>query len=110
QVAIFLSDGGADTPFIKNNPSIIVIQIVENGLAHRDKQLKLYDVILRVNDNDFTNIKHQTAIDTLKTSGNKVRLLIHRLSPPFSEEIELEQFEKLGISIAGGIGNGYFTR
>lgn len=33
--------------------------------------------------------------------------LIRRLSPPITEQIELEHHENLGILITGGIGNEY---
>jgi hypothetical protein len=36
---------------------------------------RLYDIILRVNDVDYLNIKHDTAVQTLKMSGKKVRLV-----------------------------------
>ncbi|UJR20137.1 hypothetical protein I4U23_023269 [Adineta vaga] len=97
--------GGVDEPFIGPSfPFIIVIDITENGLAYQNKRLKLNDIILRVNDVDFTNIKHQQAIDSLKTAGQMIRLVIRRLSPPNCEELEWIHDGKLGIAIRGGIG------
>ncbi|CAF4346025.1 unnamed protein product, partial [Adineta steineri] len=90
--------------------SIIITNITENGLAYRNKQFKLYDIILRVNNFDFTNIKHQKAVDILRTSGHKIQLLIRRLAPSYSEEIELTHNGKLNIYIDGGIGNEYFIK
>ncbi|CAF0931594.1 unnamed protein product [Rotaria sordida] len=101
--------GGNDQPFVENFTSIIVIHITENGLVDRDGRLKLYDIILRVNGVDYSNIKHQTAVRILKMSRNIVRLLIRRLVPQLIEVIELKHSNgKLGIEIAGGIGSEYF--
>ncbi|CAF1278649.1 unnamed protein product, partial [Rotaria sp. Silwood1] len=105
----FTIAGGIDKPFLHHNfTSIIVKNIHENSLAHRDKRLKLYDIILYVNNIDFTNIKYQQAINILRKAGPTVKLLIRRLSPSNSEEIDLEHHGKLGISIAGGIGQECF--
>ncbi|CAF3822005.1 unnamed protein product [Adineta steineri] len=106
----FTITGGIDLPFINHHFNFIIItKIAGNGLAYRNKQLKLYDIILRVNNIDFTNIKHQTAADILRASGKKMQLLIRRLAPLYSEEIELKHSGKLGIYIKGGIGDEYFV-
>ncbi|CAF1406539.1 unnamed protein product [Rotaria sordida] len=86
---------------------ITIINISKNGLAYRDKRLELYDIILRVNNIDFTNIKHKEAVNILRKAGPEVKLLIRRLSPSINEEIKLKHNGKLGISIAGGIGKEY---
>ncbi|CAF1492147.1 unnamed protein product, partial [Adineta steineri] len=105
----FTIAGGNDRPIVNNFISIVVSRIIENGLADRDKQLRLYDIILRVNDIDYSNIKHHIAVEILKTSGKKVSLRIRRLTPRFMKIVELEhQSGKLGISIEGGIGSEYF--
>ncbi|CAF4896060.1 unnamed protein product [Rotaria sp. Silwood1] len=105
----FTIAGGIDIPFVHPRfTSIIVINISKNSIAHTDEGLKLYDIILRVNNIDFTNIKHHEAINVLKTSGPTVRLLIRRLSPSICENIEIEHNGKLGISITGGIGSEHF--
>ncbi|CAF1495763.1 unnamed protein product [Rotaria sordida] len=104
----FAIAGGIDIPFLHHNfISVIVININENSLVYRDKRLELYDIILRVNHIDFTNIKHQEAVNILRKAGPEVKLLIRRLSPSINEEIKLEHNGKLGISIAGGIGKEY---
>lgn len=74
--------------------------------------LRLYDLILRANDTNFTNIKHKKALDALRGTERKVRLVISRLSPPINEEIVLNVNHngKLGLSISGGIGNEYFKK
>ena len=64
--------GGTDTPCINNSSAVVVTRITEGGLADRDQSIKvrlfvysiyfysflfyirLHDIILRVNDMDFT--------------------------------------------------------
>ncbi|CAF1315487.1 unnamed protein product [Adineta ricciae] len=101
--------GGVDTPCINDSSAVVITRITEGGLADRDHRLRLHDIILRVNDIDFTNIEHQSAVDSLKTAGNDVLLTVRRLEPPAMEEIELEKPPNahLGFSIAGGISNEY---
>lgn len=36
---------------------------------------RLHDIILRVNEMDFTQIEHQAAVDGLKAAGNQVHLV-----------------------------------
>ncbi|UJR30241.1 hypothetical protein I4U23_017779 [Adineta vaga] len=101
--------GGVDTPCINDSSAVVITRITEDGLADRDRRLKLHDIILRVNDSDFTHIEHQAAVESLKAAGNDVVLLVRRLQPPAMEEIELEKPPNvhLGFSIAGGISNEY---
>jgi hypothetical protein len=35
----------------------------------------MHDIILRVNDIDYTDIDHQPAVDTLKATKNEVHLV-----------------------------------
>ncbi|CAF0737147.1 unnamed protein product [Adineta steineri] len=99
--------GGIDTPCISDSPAVVITRITEGGLADRDQRLKLHDIILRVNEMDFTQIEHQAAVDGLKAAGNHVSLSIRRLSPPVMEEIQLNRPPNahLGFSIAGGISH-----
>lgn len=99
--------GGYDTPCISDSPAVVITRITEGGLADRDQRLKLHDIILQVNDKDFTCIKHQDAVDELKAAGTHVHLSIRRLAPPIMEEIQLHKpaTAHLGFSIAGGISH-----
>ncbi|CAF3946743.1 unnamed protein product [Rotaria sp. Silwood2] len=109
----FTVAGGTHAPFLPRHrrlASIVIVNIIENSLAHRDKRLKLYDIILRVNNIDFTNIKYETAVHILRKAGPTVKLLIRRLSPSIGNEIILEHRGKLGITIRGGIGNECFPK
>ncbi|CAF0899067.1 unnamed protein product [Adineta steineri] len=103
--------GGSDKPYgHRSFPHIIIVDIRENGWAHRDQQLKIYDIILRINDTDVTNVRHLYALDVLKKAGATVQLSILRLSPPNMEMSEVECDGKLSVSIAGGIGTPYHQK
>ncbi|CAF3924884.1 unnamed protein product, partial [Rotaria sp. Silwood2] len=99
--------GGTDTPCINDSPAVVITRITEGGLADIDHRLKLHDIILSVNNIDFTHIEHQVAVDTLKSAESPVILIIRRLEPPIVEEIILEKPSNvhLGFSIAGGISH-----
>ncbi|CAF4594175.1 unnamed protein product [Rotaria sp. Silwood1] len=99
--------GGTDTPCITDSSAVVITRITESGLADIDHRLKLHDIILRVNNIDFTNIQHQAAVDTLKSAESPVILIVRRLAPPIMEEIVLEKPSNvhLGFSIAGGISH-----
>ncbi|CAF1058480.1 unnamed protein product [Adineta steineri] len=101
----FTISGGIDKPVHKHFTSIVISHIYENTVADRIEQLKLYDIILRVNDIDITNMKQETVVDILKRSGEQIKLFIRRLSPPIIKTIELQHNGRLGIRITGGIGN-----
>ncbi|CAF3694007.1 unnamed protein product [Rotaria sp. Silwood1] len=105
----FSIGGGTDVCGINGSKAIVVRGITKGGPADRDQQLKLYDIILRVNNMDFTNIKHQVARDILRTAGNHVNLLIRRLLPPILEEIQIEKLPntRWDLLIEGGIDREY---
>ncbi len=45
-------------------------------IARRKNSIcRLHDIILRVNEMDFTQIDHQAAVDGLKAAGNHVHLV-----------------------------------
>ncbi|CAF1106498.1 unnamed protein product [Adineta steineri] len=103
----FTIGGGIDKPVLNHFTSIIISHIYENALADGVEQLKSYDILLRVNDIDITNMKQETVVDILKRSGKQIKLFIRRLSPPIIKTIELQHNGRLGIRITGGIGREY---
>ncbi|CAF1086367.1 unnamed protein product [Didymodactylos carnosus] len=98
---------GSDSPCTMESPSVTVTRIIKNGIAWKDNKLRLHDIILRVNNIDFTTITHAAAVEALRNAGNKVTIYIRRLAPPYIEKIELHKssITSLGFSIAGGINN-----
>ncbi|CAF3354162.1 unnamed protein product, partial [Rotaria sp. Silwood2] len=101
----FSISGGTDAACSTGSRAVVITRITKGGLTDHDQRLKLYDIILRVNNIDFTDVEHQAAVDGLKTAVNDVNLLIRRLSPPILKEIYITNLSKahLGLSIAGGI-------
>ncbi|CAF4295133.1 unnamed protein product, partial [Adineta steineri] len=71
----FTISGGIDKPVHSYFTSIIISYIYENVLIDGVEQLKLYDIILRVNDIDITNMKQETVVDILKRSGEQIKLV-----------------------------------
>ncbi|CAF1555736.1 unnamed protein product [Rotaria sordida] len=105
----FSIGGGSDIFRINGSRAIVVTRITAGGLTDRDQQLKLHDIILRVNNINFTNIKHRTAVDILRAADNHVNLLIRRLLPPIQEKIyiKIPPGTNLGLLIVGGIDHEY---
>ncbi|KAI0980722.1 hypothetical protein GJ496_005684 [Pomphorhynchus laevis] len=96
--------GGIDAPCIPNDNSIYITRITPGGIADCDGRLRIHDILLRVNSVSFQNISHALAVDTLKSTGDKIVLKIKRLNPKHISEINLLQGPRgLGFSIAGGI-------
>lgn len=74
----FTVAGGTDNPHYKNDSSIYITRLIQNGPAYLDGRLKLEDIIVRVNDTELLDVKHSEAVSALKNSGNRVQLLIKR--------------------------------
>lgn len=77
----FTVAGGVDDPHHANDFSIYITRFIPDGPAALDGRLKLEDIIVRVDENDLTDVKHSEAVAALKNSGNRVQLLIKRRSP-----------------------------
>lgn len=77
----FTVAGGTDNPHYKNDNSIYITRLIQNGPAYLDGRLKLEDIIVRVDDTELTDVKHSEAVSALKNSGNRVQLLIKRRKP-----------------------------
>ncbi|CAF1394517.1 unnamed protein product [Rotaria sp. Silwood1] len=81
-------------------------RIFEKTVLRRKRH---HDIILRVNDTDFTQIEHQKAVDTFKSAESSVILVVRRLAPPTVEEVVLEKMSNVGLGfcICGGINQEY---
>lgn len=101
--------GGTDNPHIGTDTSIYITKVIPGGAAYADGRLQINDIIVAVNDVNVVDVSHATAVEALKTAGDKVKLNIKRKRgppPPKVVEIDLVKGSKgLGFSIAGGIGN-----
>lgn len=101
--------GGTDNPHIGTDTSIYITKVIPGGAAYADGRLQINDIICAVNDVNVVDVSHATAVEALKSAGDKVKLNVKRKRgppPPKIIEIELVKGTKgLGFSIAGGIGN-----
>uniref|UniRef100_A0A336KJF8 CSON010760 protein n=1 Tax=Culicoides sonorensis TaxID=179676 RepID=A0A336KJF8_CULSO len=101
--------GGTDNPHIGCDTSIYITKVIPGGAAYADGRLQINDIICAVNDVNVVDVSHATAVEALKSAGDKVKLNVKRKRgppPPKIIEIELVKGTKgLGFSIAGGIGN-----
>lgn len=101
--------GGTDNPHIGTDTSIYITKVIPGGAAYADGRLQVNDIILSVNDVTVVDVTHITAVEALRSAGDKIKLSIKRKRgppPPKILEIELVKGSKgLGFSIAGGIGN-----
>ncbi|CAF1058518.1 unnamed protein product [Adineta ricciae] len=107
-LGFFITGGFCTTSPTHQFTSIIVTKIIEESLVAQDNRLKVFDIILSVNNVDFSNISEQDALKILRKAGPRVRLIIRRLSPSIIEEIELQHDGKLNLTIAGGIDDEYY--
>lgn len=89
---------------------IIIHEVYPDGAAARDGRLWAGDQVLEVNNVDLRSVEHEVAIQTLRQSGNRVRMLVFRDEKPLEEKdlydiLTLDFMKKagkgLGISIVG---------
>ncbi|KAM9330677.1 multiple PDZ domain protein-like [Gastrophryne carolinensis] len=98
--------GGADTLL----GAIIIHEVYEEGAASKDGRLWAGDQILEVNGIDLRNATHDEAINVLRQTPQKVRLIVYRDEAQYKEEdmydilnVELQKKpgKGLGLSIVG---------
>lgn len=87
----FSISGGTDNPHNENDPSIYITKIIPGGAAHHDGQMKVGDIIVRVNGVDTVSVEHIVAVNALKSAGEEVVLKIRRVIeepvPPTYNEV-----------------------
>ncbi|XP_078575731.1 multiple PDZ domain protein-like [Branchiostoma floridae x Branchiostoma japonicum] len=98
--------GGSDTLL----GAIIIHEVYEEGAAAKDSRLWAGDQILEVNGEDLRNATHDHAINVLRQTPSRVRLIVFRdenqykeedLYDVFSVELEKRIGKGLGLSIVG---------
>ncbi|GMT32754.1 hypothetical protein PFISCL1PPCAC_24051 [Pristionchus fissidentatus] len=101
--------GGSDHvshPFGVEHPGVFISKIASNSAADRSGRLRIGDRILQVNDVDVRDAKHATAVDALKATGSRVRLMVcHDPQPAGLTEVVVRRRGDgpLGMSIHGGV-------
>ncbi|XP_043917171.1 multiple PDZ domain protein isoform X3 [Protopterus annectens] len=98
--------GGADTLL----GAIIIHEVYEEGAASKDGRLWAGDQILEVNGIDLRNTTHDEAINVLRQTPHKVRLMVYRdeaqykeddMYDVFTAELQKHPGRGLGLSIVG---------
>merc|ERR1712223_1720449 len=93
--------GGSDTLL----GAIFIHEVYEKGAAHKDGRLRPGDQILEVMSENLRNVTHSHALQALRQTPNRVKLIIHREDDEIYETLEVELLKKkdrgLGLSIVG---------
>ncbi|CAD5235472.1 unnamed protein product [Bursaphelenchus xylophilus] len=101
--------GGVDHcshPFGIDRPGVFISKISRNSAAAQTQRLRVGDRILSVNGIDLTKAKHAEAVQTLKNSGQLLKLGVsHDPQPKGLREITFTRRvgEQIGLAIFGGI-------
>ncbi|PIC18419.1 hypothetical protein B9Z55_024320 [Caenorhabditis nigoni] len=74
----FSITGGTDQPTEDGDTSIYVTNIIEGGAALADGHMRKNDIITKVNNISCENVRHEVAVNALKSSGNLVTLHLKR--------------------------------
>ena len=85
--------------------AIFIHEVYEKGAAHKDGRLRPGDQILEVMSENLRNVTHSHALQALRQTPNRVKLVIHREDDEIYETLEVELLKKkdrgLGLSIVG---------
>ena len=66
--------GGYGNQHVAGDNGIFVTRIIENSAAYYDRHIGPMDKILAVDHTIFDNVTHEFAVNTLKSTGNKVTI------------------------------------
>ncbi|CAB3410227.1 unnamed protein product [Caenorhabditis bovis] len=77
--------GGVGNEHIPGDTDIFVTKVIEGGAADTDGRLRVGDKILEVDNIALSNVSHEYAVDVLKNTGNRVRLLIQKNNGQFND-------------------------
>ncbi|CAO1394236.1 unnamed protein product [Diamesa serratosioi] len=96
--------GGCDT--LVNNGAIIV-NIVPDSVAAKDKRIQIFDQIIEINSSKMTAELTGEQIQRLvKQVQTRVKMVIYRADPSETETIELELTRKAGKNLGIGFCTG----
>ncbi|XP_053691628.1 inactivation-no-after-potential D protein [Sabethes cyaneus] len=91
--------GGCDT----NTTAIVIIDIIPNCAAHKDKRLQVFDQILDLNGTKITtDLTEQIIQKMIKQLTQKTRLTVYRPNSDEAETLEVDMLRKPGKHL--GIG------
>lgn len=92
--------GGVGNEHVPGDTGIYITKIIYDGAAYNDGRLRVGDKIICVDDTPLENVTHDFAVQTLKSTGNRVLLLYY--SNPHPEFTG----ESLNDVTSGIISNG----
>uniref|UniRef100_A0A0N5BZK4 Disks large homolog 1 n=1 Tax=Strongyloides papillosus TaxID=174720 RepID=A0A0N5BZK4_STREA len=78
----FSITGGSDQILENGGPHVYISDITPGGAVSADGRIKINDIILKINNVDCTNVPHKFVVQTLKESGNLVKLVLKRRINP----------------------------
>uniref|UniRef100_A0A914XXL3 Uncharacterized protein n=1 Tax=Panagrolaimus superbus TaxID=310955 RepID=A0A914XXL3_9BILA len=95
--------GGYGNQHVAGDNGIFVTRIIENSAAYYDGRIRSMDKILAVDNIIFDNVTHEFAVNTLKSTGNKVTIYYEK--NPYPDYVP-PPIDDSSRSITGiGIGN-----
>ncbi|EGT30129.1 CBN-DLG-1 protein [Caenorhabditis brenneri] len=89
--------GGLGNEHVKGDTDIFVTKIIPDGAADTDGRLREGDKILEVDQHSLINVTHEHAVDVLKNTGNRVRLLVQKGNGPIFNDSASQQFNTTPI-------------
>uniref|UniRef100_A0AC35EUN7 Uncharacterized protein n=1 Tax=Panagrolaimus sp. PS1159 TaxID=55785 RepID=A0AC35EUN7_9BILA len=95
--------GGYGNQHVAGDNGIFVTRIIENSAAYFDGRIRPMDKILAVDNIIFDNVTHEFAVNTLKSTGNRVTIYYEK--NPYPDYVP-PPIDDSSRSITGiGIGN-----
>lgn len=91
--------GGRDDPNYPNDSGIYVSSIAKGSVA--DGKLKPNDCIVRVNNKDCSNVSKRIVLETMKSSGSTVIMVVRRRRL-FTTQLQLKNYDH-GLTLEAGI-------
>uniref|UniRef100_A0A914EP37 Uncharacterized protein n=2 Tax=Acrobeloides nanus TaxID=290746 RepID=A0A914EP37_9BILA len=88
--------GGVGNEHVPGDTGIYVTRIIEEGAAYYDGRLQPMDKVLAVDNTILENVTHQFAVNTLKSTGNKVTLYYLKNPHPDFVPPSLDDSRSLG--------------
>ncbi|CAI5454599.1 unnamed protein product [Caenorhabditis angaria] len=84
--------GGVGNENVPGDTDIYVTNIIDEGAADIDGRLRVGDKILEVDNIPLVNVTHEHAVEVLKNTGNRVRLLVQKGNGPAFNDSASQQF------------------
>ncbi|MFH4977003.1 hypothetical protein AB6A40_003712 [Gnathostoma spinigerum] len=80
-LGLSIAGGLESTPYKDDDSGLFISKLAEGGPAE-SAGLRVGDKLLKVNDTDVVNVRHQVAVSTMQDSGDVIELTVLRSSNP----------------------------